>query len=145
VDVAALVEELGSSLSETAARRAVTFALDTQVDGVIESDGRHLRQILSALFGYAVKASRRGSQVTATVAHAAARLRAEVRSTGITPGDPALLFADRRGATPGVPQPYRGPGLGLPLIGRVVVAWGGRVTAEQRDGALVLGVEVPVR
>ena len=145
VDVAALLGELGSSLGETAAKRAVTFVLDTQVDGPVESDSRRLRQIFSALFGYAVKASRRGSQVTASVAHAPGRLRAEVRSTGITTGDPATLFADRRGATPGVPKPYRGPGLGLPLIGRVVAAWGGRVSAEQRDGALVLGVDVPVR
>jgi len=145
VDVAALVRELGSSLGETAAKRAVTFVLDTHVEGPVESDGRRLRQIFSALFGYAVKASRRGSQVTATVGHAAGRLRAEVRSTGITTGDPATLFADRRDATPGVPKPYSGPGLGLPLIGRVVRAWGGQVSAERRDGALVLGVDVPVR
>ena len=50
-----------------------------------------------------------------------------------------------RDATPGVPKPYSGPGLGLPLIGRVVRAWGGQVSAERREGALVLGVDVPVR
>jgi len=103
VDVAALVRELGSSLGETAAKRAVTFVLDTHVEGPVESDGRRLRQIF------------------------------------------ATLFADRRDATPGVPKPYSGPGLGLPLIGRVVRAWGGQVSAERRDGALVLGVDVPVR
>ena len=83
--------------------------------------------------------------VTATVAHAAGSLRAEVRSTGITAADAATLFADRRDPTPGVPKLYRGPGLGLPLVGRVVTAWGGQVSAEERDGALVLGVDVPVR
>jgi signal transduction histidine kinase len=44
-----------------------------------------------------------------------------------------------------VPKQYRGPGLGLPLVGRLVAAWGGRVSAEQHDGMLVLSVELPVR
>ena len=122
---------------------SVTFALDARLDGHVDSDERRLRQILSALFGYAVKASRRGSQITASVTRQGGRLRAEVRSTGITTGEPGALFADRRDPTPGVPKPYRGPGLGLPLVGRVVAAWGGHAAAENRDGVLVLGVELP--
>ena len=145
VDVRALVGELGSSLGEAAAKRAVSFTVETQLPTAVVSDERRLRQIFGALLGYAVKASRRGSQITATVAHQDGRLRAEVRSTGITASDPDTLFADRRDATPGVPKPYRGPGLGLPFIGRVVMAWGGQVSAEQRDGALVLSVDLPAR
>ena len=145
VDVAALVRELRSTFADTAARRSVTFALDAQLDGPVASDERRLRQIFSALFGYAVKASRRGSQITASVTRRDGRLRAEVRSTGITTGEPDTLFADRRDPTPGVPKPYRGPGLGLPLAGRVVAAWGGHAAAEVRDGMLVLSVELPVR
>ena len=66
-----------------------------------------------------------------------------MRATGITPGDPQILFADRRDPTPGVPKPYRGPGLGLPLVGRVVHAWGGSTRAELHDGVLVLGRRAP--
>ena len=84
--------------------------------------------------------------IDASVSRSDGVLRVEVRATGIAPsGDPQTLFADRRDLTPGVPKPYRGPGLGLPLIGRVVHAWGGRTTAEMADGVLVLMVEVPVR
>ena len=144
VDVAALAKEIGTALTEAAGKRAVTFALDIRLEGPIDSDARRLRQILTALFGYAVKASRRGSEITALVARQAGFVRAEVRATGIS-SDPATLFADRRDPTPGVPKPYRGPGLGLPLIGRVVTVWGGQFSAAHRDGALVLAVDVPVR
>jgi hypothetical protein len=60
-------------------------------------------------------------------------------------GDPQMLFADRRDPTPGVPKPYRGPGLGLPLVGRMVQAWGGRVRADMSDGMLLLAVDVPAQ
>jgi signal transduction histidine kinase len=145
VNVAALVSELRTTMTEAANKRAVSFTVDTRLGGsTVLSDDRRLRQVLTALFGYAVKASRRGSEITAQVSTRDGRLHAEVRSTGITASDPGLLFASRRDATPGVPKPYRGPGLGLPLIGRVVDAWGGRARAEAADGALVLSVEVPV-
>jgi signal transduction histidine kinase len=143
VDVAALLGELRSTFADTAARRSVAFALDVAVDGAVTSDERRLRQIFSTLFGYAVKASRRGSQITASVTRRNRRLYAEVRSTGIAASEPGALFADRRDLTPGVPKPYRGPGLGLPLVGRIVAAWGGQVAAENRDGDLVLSVELP--
>jgi len=146
VDVAGIVAELRATLSEAAAKRSVTFALESRLDGTtIASDDRRLRQIFSALFGYAVKASKRGSEIAASVAQHDGRLRAEVRCTGITASDPHALFADRRDPTPGVPKQYRGPGLGLPLVGRLAAAWGGRVSAEQHDGMLVLSVELPVR
>jgi two-component system cell cycle sensor histidine kinase PleC len=145
-NVAAVVDELRSHLTETASRRSVSFTLDARLDAPsIESDERRMRQILSVLFGYAIKASRRGSQVAGAVSQRGGTLRVEARSTGVTPtGDPESLFADRRDRTPGVPKPYRGPGLGLPLVRKVVDAWGGRVDARVADGALVLGVELPV-
>lgn len=145
VDLAALVGELRSTFADIAARRSVTFALDAHLDGTVTSDERRLRQIFSALFGYAVKASRRGSQITASITRHDGRLFAEVRSTGIAASEPDALFVDRRDRTPGVPKPYRGPGLGLPFIGRVIAAWGGHAGAANRDGALVLSVELPVR
>ena len=145
-NVAALVDELRSNLTETASRRAVSFTLEARIDTPsIQSDERRMRQILSVLFGYAIKASKRGSQVTGSVFQQGGTLQLEARSTGITPsGDPELLFADRRDRTPGVPKPYRGPGLGLPLVRKVVDAWGGRVHARVADGALILGVDVPI-
>jgi signal transduction histidine kinase len=144
VDAAALLAELRSSIADAAAKRGVTFTLEaTLARPAIESDERRLRQVLACLFGYAIKTSRRGGQVTATVSEVESGLRVEVRATGITGGDPQALFSDRRDPTPGVPKPYRGPGLGLPLVGRIVHAWGGRASAEMRDGALALVVEVP--
>ena len=144
VDIAGLAGQLRSAFADAAAKRSVGFSLDAHVDGPVLSDERRLRQIFSGLFGYAVKASRRGSQVTASVSLVRGFLRAEVRSTGISTREPDTLFADRRDPTPGVPKAYCGPGLGLPLIGRVVAAWGGETSAEH-DGALVLRVDVPVR
>jgi signal transduction histidine kinase len=145
VNVAALLEELRGTVTEAGAKRGVIFTLDaTRARPAIDSDERRLRQALTCLFGYAIKASRRGSQVAATVSDAEGCLRVEVHASGITGVDPHTLFADRRDATPGVPKPYRGPGLGLPLVGRVLHAWGGGASAETRDGALVLVADVPV-
>jgi len=145
VDVGAILDELRASLGEAAAKRGVTFTLDAPPAGTaIASDDRRLRQIFACVFGYAVKAARRGSQIDAVVSQRDGTLCVDVRATGITPnGDPQQLFADRRDPTPGVPKPYRGPGLGLPLVGRVVQAWGGRARADMHDGTLVLDVELP--
>ena len=147
VDVGAMLDELRLSIGDTAARRGVTFTLDAPSAGTtIESDERRLRQMLGGLFGYAIKAARRGSEVSATVSRSDGVLRVDLRSTGIvTGGDPQLLFSDRRDPTPGVPKPYRGPGLGLPFVARVVDAWGGRARATTQDGGLVLSVELPLR
>ena len=140
----AVIDDVQTACAATAAGRAVQFSLDAHAPPVLESDERRLRQVLSAVFGYAVKAARRGSAVTGTVTHRDRVLRVEVRTSGVTPtGDPRALFVDRRDLTPGVPKQYRGPGLGLPLIGRVVEAWGGQVGASVVDGALVLTVDVP--
>ena len=145
VNLAALLEELRGTIAETGAKRGVTFTLDaTRARPAIDSDERRLRQILTCLFGYAIKTARRGSHVAVTVAEAGGYLRIEVRATGITSADPQALLADRRDPTPGVPKPYRGPGLGLPLVGRVVHAWGGRASAEMRDDGLAIVTEVPV-
>ena len=145
VDVGVILDELRATVGEVASKRGVTFTLDAPPAGTaIDSDHRRLRQIFACVFGYAVKAARRGSQIDAVVSQRDGWLHVDVRATGITPnGDPQQLFADRRDPTPGVPKPYRGPGLGLPLVGRVVQAWGGRVRAELRDGALAIGVELP--
>jgi signal transduction histidine kinase len=145
VNLAALVDDVRSTIGDAAARRGVGFAIDAPDAGApIASDERRLRQILTCVLGYAMKASRRGSQITALIDVQGEQLRLEVRTTGITVADPQALFADRRDPTPGVPKPYRGPGLGLPLVGRVVHAWGGRADATMADGVLVLLVEVPV-
>jgi signal transduction histidine kinase len=145
VNIAALVGELRGTIAEAGAKRGVAFTLDAVLARpAIDSDERRLRQVLTCLFGYAIKTSRRGGQVAATIAETGSHLRVEVRANGITGGDPQALFADRRDPTPGVPKPYRGPGLGLPLVGRVLDAWGGRARAEMRDGALVLVAEIPV-
>ena len=147
VNVATIVDDLRTTIGDAAVKRGVGFAIDAlDLGPPIESDERRLRQVLTCLLGYAMKASRRGGQVNATVERTDGWLRVAVRATGITPGgDPQALFADRRDPTPGVPKPYRGPGLGLPLVGRVVHAWGGQVSAETSEGVLVLVVEVPVR
>ena len=147
VDLGALLDELRRSVSDGATRRGVTFTLDAPPAGTtIESDERRLRQLFGCLFGYAIKAARRGSEVSATVSRSDDRLRVDLRSTGIaSTGDPQLLFSDRRDPTPGAPKPYRGPGLGLPLVARVAGAWGGWARAELHDGVLSLGVELPLR
>jgi len=144
--VGVILDELRATVGEVASKRGVTFTLDAPPAGTaIDSDHRRLRQVFACVFGYAVKAARRGSQIDAVVSQRDGWLHVDVRATGITPnGDPQQLFADRRDPTPGVPKPYRGPGLGLPLVGRVVQAWGGRARAEVRDGALVLSVELPL-
>jgi signal transduction histidine kinase len=147
VDVGTMLDELRRSIGDAATKRGVTFTLDAPPAGTtIEADDRRLRQMFGCLFGYAIKAARRGTEVNATVSRSDDRLHVEVRSAGITTsGDPQLLFSDRRDPTPGVPNPYRGPGLGLPLVARMAGAWGGRAHAALHDGVLALGVELSLR
>jgi signal transduction histidine kinase len=147
-ELAPVIEELRGSFADIAARRSLTFSLAVSLgvegSGVIVGDMKRVRQIVAGVCLYALKASRRGSEVSVTVVRAGDQVRLDVRSTGITAtGDPAALFDDYRALTPGVPKPYRGPGLGLPLVARLVDACGGRVLATA-DGALTLGVELPV-
>ena len=145
VNLAVIVGDLRATIGDAAGKRGVGFAIHAPDAGApIASDERRLRQILTCALGYAMKASRRGSQITAQVDIQDEQLRLDVRTTGITVADPQSLFAERRDPTPGVPKPYRGPGLGLPLVGRIVQAWGGRADATMSDGVLVLRVQVPV-
>lgn len=145
VDVKGIASELGTTTGDAATKRGIAFSLDASKAGTIESDERRLRQMIGCLLGYATKAARRGSEVAAAITTDDGHLRVAVRATGITPGgDPQALFAARRDPTPGVPKPYRGPGLGLPLVGRVAHAWGGRASAEMVDGALVLRLDLPL-
>lgn len=148
VNIGGILDDLGTSMTDAAAKRGVSFALDagTMKGATIDSDERRLRQVLTCVFGYAAKTARRGSQITAAVSLAGGRLHVEVRAPGIAAGGgPQTLFSDRRDPTPGVPKPYRGPGLGLPLAARIVHAWGGRAAAETIDDALVLRVDLPAR
>ncbi len=140
-----VLEELRGSLADIAVRRGLTFSFAVPEGSVvIVGDRKRLRQIVAGICLYTLKASRRGSEVSVTVVRAGDYVRLDVRSTGITAaGDPAALFDDYRTLTPGVPKPYRGPGLGLPLVARLVDACGGRVLATA-DGVLRLAVELPV-
>src|SRR5687767_6620119 len=102
VNLAAIVDDLRSTIGDAAGKRGIGFAIDVLgLATPLESDEKRLRQILSCLLGYATKASRRGSQITAVVECRAGQLHIDVRATGITPsGDPQSLFADRRDPTP---------------------------------------------
>jgi signal transduction histidine kinase len=140
-----MVSRLAGELREVAQRRSVTFSLDAAIDPPqVIADERRCGQVMAGLFGYAVRGAKRGSQVAGRVMRHGRVVLVDVRSNGVvSPADPLSLFAERRDRAPGVPKPYRGPGLGLPFVARVVTALGGGVTAAADGDGLVLGLTFP--
>ena len=106
-------------------------------EGLFETDGQRLRQILLNLLNNAVKFTAEG-HVLLSVAYdeAARRLRFEVRDSGIGV-DPEVigkLFTRFTQADSSTTRDYGGTGLGLAICKGLVERLGGRIGVESRSG-----------
>jgi two-component system, sensor histidine kinase RpfC len=105
-----------------------------------EGDAHHLRQVLLNLLSNAVKFTERGEILLKVVVvetqDAAARLRFEVKDTGIgiAPGKQAAIFEPFTQADDSITRLYGGTGLGTTIARQLVMLMGGEIGVQSALG-----------
>ncbi len=143
-DVAQLVEDATSLLSENAARKKLVLAcrLDPSVPTSVIGDPNRVRQVMINLVANAVKFTERG-EVEVALEHlggpdaAHTRLLFSVRDTGIglTPTEIGRLFQPFSQADMSTSRRFGGTGLGLAISQQLVELMGGSLTLTSEPGA----------
>ncbi|ACL23435.1 sensor histidine kinase [Chloroflexus aggregans] len=151
VEVAALVEEVVSMTLPLAQRHHNRIETDCPPEiGVIETDGRRLRQVLINLLSNAAKFTEDGLirlEVTAIQHNGRDGLRFAVHDTGIgiPPDKQHKLFQPFSQVDDSVTRRYEGTGLGLALSKQIVEALGGTITVQSTVGVgSTFSVWIPV-
>ncbi|MCF7837378.1 MAG: hypothetical protein K9N49_01995 [Candidatus Marinimicrobia bacterium] len=131
VDLPALLSGVVAMLRERAERKGLTlqFEAPTPLPGVIEADGRRVRQILINLLGNAIKFTERG-HVRLEVSHRDAHLEFSVSDTGpgLKADDLTRIFEPfEQGSTA---RAGEGTGLGLSISRNLARRMGGEIGGE---------------
>jgi len=133
VDLAALIDRVVEDLHPQAEETGVTLERERYGSHFAYlGDEERLYQLIANLAANAIRFTPRGGRVTVRVIDATTEFELQVEDTGV--GIPA-------DALPTIFDPYRqahrdrgGTGLGLAIVKGVVVAHGGEVFAESREG-----------
>ncbi|MCC7494134.1 MAG: response regulator [Fimbriimonadaceae bacterium] len=143
LDLLVVTEEVASLLAPLAADKGVELILryEPRTPRHVLADGGRLRQVLMNLAGNAVKFTGQGHVCLTvrgqTVDATAARVRVEVRDTGI--GIPqeqiARLFEKFEQAEAGTTRRFGGTGLGLAIARELVHLMGGEIGATSQVGS----------
>jgi signal transduction histidine kinase/CheY-like chemotaxis protein len=138
VDVSVCAAHALEILQRPARAKGVALRLEAEgAEGLFETDGQRLRQILLNLLNNAVKFTGEG-HVLLSVAYdeAAQVLRFEVRDSGIgvDPKVVGRLFTRFSQADSSTTRDYGGTGLGLAICKGLVERMGGRIGVESRPG-----------
>jgi signal transduction histidine kinase/DNA-binding response OmpR family regulator len=142
VSLPALVGEIAAMVRVEAEKKGLQFTLDapSELQALVETDGKRLRQILLNLLGNAIKFTAAGrvtlSVHTVPLKNDHVELRAEVRDTGvgIALEDAARIFAPFEQAEPGRKR-ESGVGLGLAISQELAHLMGGDIQVESRPNA----------
>jgi len=138
VDPACLARDACRRLQPMASAAGVRVALrDGDAPTTIDADARQLGRVLVNLISNAIQHTPRGRQVTVSVGRGESGMTlftVQDSGDGIGPGVEALLF-EKYGKGRLRSSGRLSTGLGLPLARIVVEAHGGRVWAENVDGA----------
>ena len=131
-DIAALIREVVASLQPEAARASVRLSAATPSEAApLDLDPVRIREVLTNLLSNAVRHSKPGGIVTATMSVTDGRVAVAVTDTGegMSPEAVARMF-DRfyKGST------SRGSGLGLTIARGIVTAHGGNISASSQPG-----------
>ncbi len=142
VRVRELVEPTVELLRPLSAARAIDVraVLDPAAE-LVHGDSERLQQVLANLIGNALKFAPAGSEVEVVCARDAGAVRFEVKDRG--PGVPAEHMASVFERHFQVDGRLGGAGLGLFIARGIVVAHGGRIWIERRDGVTTFAFTVP--
>ena len=140
VDVAAIVDEVASSLRPAAAAKGLPLVVTVSADAPasITTDRRALRQILLNLVDNAVKFTERGRVEIAvgkpSPPDGMVRFAVIDTGVGIRPQDRARLFEAFEQLERTAARRHEGTGLGLHLSHRLTTLLGGRLHVESQPG-----------
>ncbi|MFI5314737.1 MAG: sensor histidine kinase [Myxococcota bacterium] len=144
----ALVSEVVGLLGIRAEAKGLALAVECEpgLPETFETDPRRLRQVLVNLVGNALKFTLAGRVVLCVARRGAARLRFEIRDSGIGISEEqmARLFQPFAQADVSTARRYGGTGLGLSICKHLVELLDGEIGAESRPGeGSVFWVELP--
>jgi signal transduction histidine kinase/ActR/RegA family two-component response regulator len=137
-DLRAVLTSVERLFSQLAAAKGLALELqlpESLPDRILADPGR-LRQVLTNLFGNAIKFTERGTITLRIVQTAPAVLRFEVTDTGIgiAPEAQGQLFTPFTQADVSLARGYGGAGLGLAICKQLVELMGGQIGVESLPG-----------
>jgi signal transduction histidine kinase len=129
------VREAVSSLSYDAAQRQIQVVVEG-TDPAVSGDPAALTTAMRNVVGNAIKYSEPGAEVRVAISSAADTVRIVVsdRGIGIDREDLPHVFEPFYRGRRAVDSQVRGSGVGLSVVRQVVVAHGGRIRVEPREG-----------
>ncbi|MFP5326998.1 MAG: response regulator, partial [Acidimicrobiia bacterium] len=136
-DVAAVVEEVGEMLAESAHSKGLELILDVDpaMPLSVRGDPGRIRQVLVNLVGNAIKFTEAGQVVVRCATTRAgevcqARFAVEDTGVGMTPEAQAQVFASFTQADASTTRRHGGTGLGLAISKRLVELMGGTISVD---------------
>lgn len=147
-DVATLVREAVETMSESARRADVALSTDVPDHLPVRADGQRLRQVVDNLLSNAVKYSRSGDEASVRAWRDGEAVVIEVADTGIgiAPDEIDHIFGRFFRGGEAIEQQITGTGLGLSIVGSIVAAHDGTVTATSEQGrGTTFRVTLPAR
>jgi len=137
VNVSELLQNALSVVKEKAHNHHISLALDVGDDiGLMQVDGRKLKQIVYNLLSNAVKFTPDGGQVAVEARHVEGNLLVKVTDTGIgiAQDNVDLLFRPFEQLDGSLARQFEGTGLGLAMVKRLVELHGGEVSVSSQEG-----------
>ncbi|GAA4719959.1 ATP-binding protein [Nocardioides conyzicola] len=135
-DLTALVRDAVEAARQDAAGRGIEIAVEAPVSLVARVDEQRIRQVLDNLLSNALKYSRTGGSVVATLHETSDAVVLEVSDTGIgiAADEVEHVFARFFRGGGALEQHIPGTGLGLNIVSSIVAAHGGEVSLESELG-----------
>jgi signal transduction histidine kinase len=135
LDLGELVAEVVEAVRPVAAEEDVQIKLEREPDLWVSADPRRIRQVLGNLLSNALRFSPPGSTITVSVAKKDSEVWVSVQDQG--PGIPEedLPHIFERFYKVDKSRAEGGTGLGLAIAKEIVQAHGGRIWAENQNGA----------
>jgi len=139
IELRSLVEGAVAIAAPAAAEKRLTLdcRLDDRLDTFVRGDPNRVRQVLLNLITNAIKFTTTGTVEVRVTPVDGARVRFEVRDTGIgiTADDQAKLFRRFEQLDPGTSRSHGGTGLGLAISASLVRLMAGEIGVESQLGA----------
>jgi signal transduction histidine kinase len=137
LDLSQLAQTRCEGLSRLAAQRGIRLNVDAQKSSTVLGDPDRLAQVLDNLLDNAIRHSPENARVSILIQKEGQEVRCSVsdQGSGIAPQHLPFIFDRFYRADASRNRQTGGTGLGLAIVRALVVAQGGRITAESREGA----------
>jgi signal transduction histidine kinase len=141
IDICALIEQIMAEIRPLAAKKSLSFALDTgDSDCMISGEGVLLHSMLSNLIKNAIEAAPEESAISIAIKHAGQWRRIVIRNKGSVPQSLRETFFDKYSRN----QTSKGSGLGTYSARLVARTHGGDISLDTtRPGETTLVVSLP--